>query len=161
VVDIHVYIEAVAGEASDWPLLAQVPPTSPNPAADWLSLVFDSGDWRLFASPHILVNLARVLRRVGVSEATAREACAAVVDLVDMTGGAVVEPPRSVFDIPDHEDNLIMDLAVAADSALVVSDDSDLTALSPWHARIPVLRPREFVARTLHSRRFRGAGGVG
>ncbi|MCL2092287.1 MAG: hypothetical protein FWH11_13990 [Micrococcales bacterium] len=65
-----------------------------------------------------------------------------------MTGGAVVDPPRQVFDIADHEDNLVMGLAVAT-AAILVGDDTDLTALSPWRGRTPVLRPREFVARTL------------
>jgi predicted nucleic acid-binding protein len=153
VFDINVYVEAIAGATTQWPLLSEVPPTTANSAADCLSIAFDSDNLRLFASPHILTGLARVLRRHGVSDATALEACAAVVDIVELTGGSVVEPPRLVFDIADYEDNLIMDLAVAADAALVVSEDSDLTTVSPWHGRIPILRPSEFVARTLRSHR--------
>ncbi|MDR1187789.1 MAG: hypothetical protein LBK95_10110 [Bifidobacteriaceae bacterium] len=109
----------------------------------------------MVASPHIVTNLARVLRRHGASESTALDACEAILDLIELTGGAVVEPARRVFDVPGQEDNLIMDLAVATDAALVVSDDSDLTALSPWHGPIPILRPREFVAHALRTRRTR------
>jgi predicted nucleic acid-binding protein len=155
VFDIGVYVEAVAGASSDWPLLAAVPPKTANAAADCLSIAFDADDFRLVASPHILANVARVLRRLGVSEATAVEACGAVLELVEMTGGAVLEPPRRVFDVADHEDNLIMDLAVLADAVLVVSEDTDLTQLSPWHGRIPILRPREFVERMVNARRGR------
>jgi len=155
VFDINVLVQAIAGPASEWPLLMSVPPSTDNAAADCLSIAFDSRDLALYASPHILTNLARVLRHVGVSDPTVLAACDAVLDLIEVTGGAVIDPPRTVFDIADYEDNLIMDLAVAVDAILVVSDDTDLTALSPWHDRIPILRPHEFVRRTLQARRNR------
>ena len=131
VFDINVYVEAIAGPASLWPLLQEVPPRSTNAAADCLSLAFDTDVFRLFASPHILTNLARVLRRLGVSDLTVREACDTVLELIEITGGAVIEPPRTVFDVPDWGDNLIMDLAVAVNAILVVSDDTDLPLYPP------------------------------
>jgi predicted nucleic acid-binding protein len=51
-----------------------------------------------------------------------------------------------VHDRPDFEDNLILDLAVETGAFLVVSEDSDLTAISPWRGT-PILRPREFASR--------------
>jgi hypothetical protein len=48
-----------------------------------------------------------------------------------------------------------MDLAMAADAALVFGEDSDLRALSPCQGRIPVLPAREFVAREFVARTLR------
>jgi predicted nucleic acid-binding protein len=155
VFDINVYVEAIAGPASDWPLLSEVPPRTANASADCLSLAFDADDFRLFASPHILTNLTRILRRAGMSEETTLETVNAILDIIDMTGGAVIDPPRAVFDVADYEDNLIMDLAVATDAILVVSEDTDLTSISPWRGRIPIMRPREFAARMIPARRRR------
>jgi len=155
VFDINVYVDAITGPASEWPLLTAVPPRSANAAADCLSIAFDADDFRLFASPHILVNLIRILRRAGLKESTTREVVDAIVELIDLTGGAVVDPPRAVFDIADYEDNLILDLAVATDATLVVSEDTDLTSISPWRGRVAILRPRDFVARVIQTRRLR------
>ncbi|MCL2464601.1 MAG: hypothetical protein FWF28_05985 [Micrococcales bacterium] len=79
----------------------------------------------------------------------------AIVDLVEMSGGAVVEPAPTVFDAEDHEHNPVMDLAVATDATLVVSNDTDLTALGPWRGCLPILRPRDFAVRMVTTRRNR------
>jgi len=152
VFDINVYIDAVIGPHTSWPLLDEVPPTTDNPAADCLSIAFDAEAFRLVTSPHIITNTTRVLRAAGLSEQITARAIAAIVEIVHTTGGIVVEPPRTVFDIDDHEDNLVLDLAVATDAILVVS--TDLTALSPWHSRIAILRPREFVTQVVQTRRL-------
>jgi hypothetical protein len=68
------------------------------------------------------------------------------------SGGDVVDPPRLVHDCADLEDNHILDLAVEVGAMLVVSDDSDLTSMSPWRGT-PILRPREFAARVDGMRR--------
>jgi len=155
VFDTNVYVDAIIGPDSQWPLIDQLPPATDNAAADCLSLAFDAEDFRLFTSPHILTNITRLLHKVGVAGPTTEQWINAILDIVDMTGGLVVDPDRTVFDIGDYEDNLIIDLAVAVDAILVVSEDTDLTALSPWQGRIPILRPREFVLRTLQARRHR------
>jgi predicted nucleic acid-binding protein len=63
-----------------------------------------------------------------------------------------------VHDCRDFEDNLILDLAVETGAFLVVSEDSDLTSMSPWRGT-PILRPKEFAARVdalrRHQRRRR------
>jgi len=153
VYDINVYVDAVVGEDSDWPYLAAVPPTSRNAAADCLSVAFDATEFRLFASLHILENTARVLRSYGWSHATIEDYLDAITEIVETSGGAVLEPARQVFDVPDFEDNLILDLAVACDAWLVVSDDAGFTSLSPWHQRIAILRPHVFVQRIVSQRR--------
>jgi predicted nucleic acid-binding protein len=55
---------------------------------------------------------------------------------------------------PDHEDNLVLDLAAEVGALLVVSKDADLTSMSPWRG-VPVLRGREFVGRVDAMRRHR------
>ena len=57
-----------------------------------------------------------------------------------------------VSDAVDHEDNRILELALAANADLIVSDDADLTGLSPWRG-IPVVRPAEFTGRVDAARR--------
>ncbi|MBX3193911.1 MAG: hypothetical protein KF727_02275 [Microbacteriaceae bacterium] len=44
---------------------------------------------------------------------------------------------------------------IATDAILVVSNDTDLTALSPWRGRLPILRSRDFVVRMVQTRRGR------
>jgi len=153
VYDINVFINAVVGADSEWPYLAQVPPASSNADADCLSIAFDSEEFRLFTSLHILENVVRVLRGLGWSHATVEEYVEALTELVETSGGVILDPERQAFDVPDFEDNLILDLAIACDATLVVSDDADLTALSPWHQRIAILRPRDFVHRIVQQRR--------
>jgi predicted nucleic acid-binding protein len=155
VFDINVYVHAIISNDTDWPLLRHLPPTSDCSEADCLSLALDAETFRLFASPHILRNIVRLLREASLPDDLAKRWVTELVDIIEDTGGGTMEPERRVFDIPDHEDNLIMDLAVATDAILVVSDDTDLTSISPWHGHIPILRPRDFVARTLRTRRRR------
>lgn len=155
VFDINVFIDAFLGADSEWPLLESVPPTTSNASADCISLAFDAEDFRLVVSPHILKNIGTVLRREGLSAELTASWIAAAVDIVELTGGVVIDPERQVFDVKDHEDNLILDLALACDAILVVSNDTDLTSLSPWHGRLPILRPRDFVLRMVQNRRRR------
>ncbi|HWH96878.1 MAG TPA: hypothetical protein VNS80_00790, partial [Pseudolysinimonas sp.] len=69
VFDVNVYLDYILGADGSWPLLPDVPPTTDNSAADAVSLAFASR-FRLFTSPHILRNIARVMRVVGQTEAT-------------------------------------------------------------------------------------------
>jgi len=55
----------------------------------------------------------------------------------------------------DFEGNHILALASAVDADIIVSDDTDLTQLSPWQGR-PIIRPRDFVARYVNAPRARG-----
>ena len=77
-----------------------------------------------------------------------------LVEICEQSGGGVTEPPRTVHDCPAHEDNLILGLAAAVGALLIVSDGTDLTAMSPWRGT-PVLRPTEFASRVDAMRRAR------
>jgi predicted nucleic acid-binding protein len=72
--------------------------------------------------------------------------------LAEHSGGGTLVPARTVHDCPDVEDNMILDLLVEVGAFLVVSEDSDLTSMSPWRGT-PILRPREFAARADAMRR--------
>lgn len=156
VYDINVLVSAFVGPDAEWPFIAQVPPTTSSPDADALSISFDADEFSLYSSPHIMENLARVLvDEYGVQPDRAASVVEAVLEIVETSGGAVIDPPRKAFDVADHEDNLILDLAIAAEATIVVSNDTDLTSLSPWHNRIAIMRPREFVTRVVQMRRGR------
>jgi putative PIN family toxin of toxin-antitoxin system len=157
VFDVHVFVNALIGAGSTYPLISSVPPSTSNTAADCLSIAFDAEEFRLYASPHILANTARVLKASGLGSNVVERYVQALLEIVAETGGKVVEPPRAVFDVKDYEDNLILDLVVAVDALILVSDDTDLTSLSPWNGRL-ITRPRGFVERVLQSRRLHRLG---
>lgn len=150
VFDVNVYLDYILGDDGSWPLLPDVLSTTDNPAADAVSLAF-TARFRLFASPHILRNIARVMRGTGHSESTVEGFVAAVVDICEFSGGAVIEPVARDHGIGDHEDNLIASLAKdpAVDALAVVTSDGDLLDLGPsWHGRL-IMRPHEFVRRVV------------
>lgn len=144
---------AAIGPDSEYPRIVPVPPSTDNAAADCLSIAFD-GEYSLFVSPHIFRNVGRVLRRAGWSESQVENYLELIADVVDYTGGAVVEPPRVAHSSRDHEDNLILDLVAESGADLLVTDDTDLTPLSPWRG-VPILRPHQFVELVVRERRRR------
>ena len=146
VFDINVYLDYILGDEGSWPLLPDVPPTTENPSSDAISLAFASR-FRLFGSPHILRNIARVMRTTRHSEATIEAFITAIVDLCEFSGGAIIEPEARDHGVRDYEDNLIASLAkdAAVDALIIVTSDHDLLTLGPaWGGRL-ILSPREFV----------------
>lgn len=155
VFDVNVLVNAMIGKDSSYPLLASLPPMSSNASSDCLSLIFDAEEFALFASPHILANTLRVLvQKANVSEAAAVSYIDSITEMVGWSGGAIVEPPRKVFDVNDFEDNVILDLVLAVDARILVTEDTDLTELNPWNGRL-LLRPRKFVEQAIQARRTR------
>lgn len=147
VFDINVYLDYILGDDGSWPLLPDVPPTTTNPSADAVSLAFASR-FVLFASPHILRNVARVMSSAGQSQRIIDEYVAPIVEMCKFSGGAVVEPDARDHG-SDHEDNLIVSLAKdrAVDAMIIVTSDRDLLELGPaWNGRL-IMRPNEFVRR--------------
>lgn len=119
------------------------------------SIAFDADEFSLYSSPHIMENFARALVELGLQPARVVDVVDAVLEIVETSGGAVIDPPRQAFDVADDEDSLILDLAVAAGVAIVVSNDTDLSSVSPWHNQGAIMRPREFGARVVQLRRGR------
>lgn len=152
VYDVNVLVQAALSgrsEFASWPVL---PPTTTNPAADCVGVVNDCREFALWLSPHILDNTHRVLTSAGVADV--EEYIATLGEIAVASDGGVIEPDRTVHDCPDHEDNLILDLAAEVGALIIVSDDTDLTSMSPWRAA-PILRPADFAARVDAMRRAR------
>ena len=146
--DVNVWIQAVAGEESEYPYLSRVPPQSSNSSADAFSLAFDAELFQVFISPHIIRNLGRVLRDLPLTEQLAEAVLDAVIDVVHLSGGSVLEPDRTAIESKDFEDNLILDLALSTGASVIVTLDKEFQAMSPWKGRL-ILHPREFVSNVL------------
>jgi predicted nucleic acid-binding protein len=147
VFDINVYLDYILGDDGSWPLLPDVPPTTANPSADAISLAF-AGRFRLFASPHILRNVAEKMSRAGQSTRVVDEYVSLIVEMCEFSGGSVIQPEDRDHGVADYEDNLIVSLVrdPAVDALVIVTSDSDLLALGPaWNGRL-IMRPRHFVA---------------
>ena len=56
-----------------------------------------------------------------------------------------------------HEGNQVLDLAAEVGALLLVSEDADLTSMSPWRG-VPILRATEFTARVDAMRRHQRRG---
>lgn len=148
VFDVNIYLDYILGDDGSWPLLPDVPPTTDNPAADAISLAF-AERFRLFASPHILRNVARVMRTAGQSESTIEAFAAAIVEMCEFSTGGIIEPAALDHGIADYEDNLIASLAKdpAVNALIIVTSDRDLLALGPnWNGRL-IMRPGDFARR--------------
>ena len=152
VYDVNVFVNALVGPDSSYPYLPRIPPTTDNAAADCLAIALDGDDMRLFSSLHILTTTAAVLVRLGVSPDTAQRYVGELTDFISELGGAVLDPPRRAHDSRDHEDNLVLDCALAAEALIIVSSDHDLTSLNPWNGRL-IVTPERFVAHVVAGRR--------
>lgn len=155
VFDVNVLVGAVAGGNSPFRSWPSPPPVSDNPFADCLGIVNDAREFVLWLSPHVLFNVVRVLtggEGFSWEPEMAEEYAALLVEIAEASGGGVVEPTVRVTDCVDREDNRILELALAANVDLIVSDDAHLTSLSPWRG-IPIVRPREFASRVDAARR--------
>jgi predicted nucleic acid-binding protein len=152
VFDINVYIKNIFDEQATWPDIEPLPPASENAAADCLSIAFDGLGIELYMSPHIIDNTFRIMEHAGHTNTFIETYIEALLDIVEMSGGAVIDAPKRDHGVTDHEDNLILDLMLTADADVLVTDDTDLTALNPWNGRV-ILRPYEFVNRWLQSAR--------
>lgn len=154
VLDVNVLVQAILGGHSSFSTWPTLPPKTDNPAADCVGVANDSREFALWLSPHILANTARVLAAAGVGDAEIEEYIATLDEIADYSGGGVLEPPRTVHDCPDHEDNLVLDLAADVGALLVVSEDNDVIGMSPWRG-VPILRAAEFASRVDAMRRHR------
>jgi predicted nucleic acid-binding protein len=158
VFDVNVIVQAIASGNSPYLSWPSPPPTSGNPFADCLGIVNDAAEFALWLSPRILDNTTRILVTVvGTPKEEADDYQEILTEMAEASGGGVLTPPRTVHDCTDHEDNLVLDLAAEVGALLVVSEDADLTGMSPWRG-VPILRAGEFTARVDAMRRHRRHG---
>jgi predicted nucleic acid-binding protein len=155
VFDVNVIVGAALGGTSPFRSWPAVPPTTANQFADCMGIIVDAREFALFVSPHIVDNTKRVVANVFKwEEASIHQFVSVLAKTVVGSGGDAVEPPRQIHDCADFKDNHTLDLAVEVGALLVVSDDADLTSMSPWRGT-PILRPREFASRVDGMRRHR------
>lgn len=152
VLDINVFLDYIG--RADGRILLPTPEDMPtnSPAADTLALAFDDR-YSLFASPHILRNINRVMHAYGQSEKTRQKYIEFIVETCALTGGAIVDPIVRDHAIGDHEDNHILALAKdpAVNADVIVSSDRHLVDLGPaWNGRL-ILRPHQFTAHLLRA----------
>ena len=153
VFDVNVLVQAVASGNSPYVSWPSPPPVSGNPFADCLGIINDAAEFALWLCPHILANTVRVLSTVVGTPKEETDAYQEIlIEMAEASGGGVLDPPRTVHDCRDHEDNLVLDLAAGVGALLIVSEDADLTSLSPWRG-VPVLRAAQFAARVDAMRR--------
>jgi predicted nucleic acid-binding protein len=153
VFDINVLVGAVVGGNAPFRGWPSPPPVSDNPFADCIGIVNDAREFALWVTEHILVNVLRVLIEGYAWDIDrAEEYAGLLVEIAEASNGGVVVPGVAVSDCPDHEDNRILECALASGADLIVSEDEDLTSMSPWRG-IPIVRPREFASRVDASRR--------
>ena len=107
-----------------------------------LGIIVDAAEIRALAITHILANAGRVLVELFKWEHGQADAFLGVITVAaeHSGGGLLLDVPRTVHDCPEHEDNLILDLAAEVGAMLIVSNDSDLLSMSPWRGT-PVLTP--------------------
>jgi hypothetical protein len=159
VVDVNVLVAAVTGGHDSFWSWPSPPPVRGNFAANVVGILNDAREFALWVSEHILVNVVRVLTGVppdgyGWDASAAPSYVEVLVEITDASGGGVARPAVTVTDCSDHEDNRILEAAAASNAVLIVSDDTDLLALTPWRGT-PVVTSKEFVNRTDAMRRSR------
>jgi len=160
VYDANVLVSAVASGNSPFRSWPSPPPVSGNPAADSVGVIVDAAEFALWLSPHIMANTGRVLAELFKWPVSRVDAYLAVISAAaeHSGGGLLADVPRMVHDCPDHEDNLILDLAAEVGAILVVSNDSDLLSMSPWRGT-PIVTPTAFATKVdamrRHARRRR------
>jgi predicted nucleic acid-binding protein len=154
VYDVNVLVTAVASGNSPYRSWPSPPPVSGNACADCVGVIVDAAEFALWLSPHILANVSRVLDDLFKWDEEQTEAYLAIITAAaeHSRGGLLGDVPRTVHDCPDHEDNLILDLAAEVGAMLIVSNDSDLLTMSPWRGT-PILTPTAFTAKVDAMRR--------
>jgi predicted nucleic acid-binding protein len=160
VYDINVLVTAAAGGNSPFRSWPSPPPVSGNPSADCLGIIVDAAEFALWLSPHITGNVDRILADLFKWEQPVVDAyLEAVVAAAEHSGGGVLpEVPRTVHDYPDHEDNLVLDLAAEVGALILVSNGTCLLSMSPWRGS-PIIGPTAFATKVdamrRHARRRR------
>jgi predicted nucleic acid-binding protein len=155
VFDVNVLVLAAAVGESPFRSWPSPPPTSGNPSADCLGVINDAAEFALWLSPHILGNTARVLATVlKTPDEEVDEYLQVLAELAEASGGGITDPPLTVGDCADGEDNRILDLAAAVGAFLIVSADADLASMSPWRGR-PIIEPPQFATLVDAARRAR------
>lgn len=153
VYDVNIIVGAGVGGNTPFLSWPSPPPVSGNPYADCVGIINDCAEFGLWLSPHLLDTATYVLAsKFAWDKEQIAALMAVLVEAAEDSGGGTVDPPRAVFDCRDEEDNHVLDHASHVGALLIVSEDTDLTSMSPWRGT-PILRPHEFAAKVDGMRR--------
>ena len=95
-------------------------------------------------SEPVFAEIEEVLRRPKFERVLTEDRQFEILQL--LSAGAVwFEPKVPVHDCRDAKDNKYLELALAAEAALIVSSDTDLLILNPWRS-IRIIRPSDLLA---------------
>ena len=144
VFDVNVWLDTFLGPLSDFPYLSVVPPGGESPASNCVSLAFDGERFQVFASPHVLTNVYRVLKASGLRDGICHRYIEDLADIVHMSGGSIIDPDREAVSQKDFEDNLILDLAKATGADVVVTSDVEFMKSSGWKG-LAIISPSVFL----------------
>jgi putative PIN family toxin of toxin-antitoxin system len=123
--------------------------------------VFVSAAMNAGGVPYRAFDLARTTDRLAMSQAVFDEVDAVLhrptlarfvdpglrAELLDqlLSGTEWFLPVVRVLDCRDPDDNMYLELALAAQASAIVSGDQDLLVLHPWRG-IPIVRPADYLA---------------
>ncbi len=105
---------------------------------------------RVAVSDAMLSELREVLARPRLARFLDPELRDEVLALLDVSG-VLFAPSERVTDCRDAKDNKVLELALAAGAAVIVSGDADLLVLHPWRG-VRILRPAKYLAAAGESR---------
>jgi len=106
-----------------------------------------NGVFHLLASPPIISEVARELRRFHWEETRIQLAIRRIAQI-----GDVVSSSSKIHVLTDPDDNRILECAVDGRANLIVSNDHHLLDLKQWE-RIPIIAAPDFRRMMLHPRR--------
>lgn len=153
VFDINVFINAAMSNPDsllDWPVSPQ---RSGSTSADCLGAVNDAREFELYVSEHILTHVETILaNKYGWDLEDAMDYTDLISEIAAESGGGYREKTFSSEYCKDEEDRKILSLASDVDAHIIVSEDGDLTELSPWKGK-PIQTSREFSDKLASKRR--------
>ncbi len=163
VVDANVLVDAATfylhHQGEDFPT---VPPVRAGYPETFLGIMADQRieSYALYLSPHIIqATTLAILENIPDVDPDVVEAFIdEVAAIADRSGGGVFDPPRRVSECRDHEDNLILDLAVETNAHMIVTGDDDLlimareTGTGAWRS-VAILDPQRFCDRAADAHR--------
>ena len=148
VFDVNVFVDAVTTDRADFASFPSPPPLNDDELfAACVGVVNDAREVSLFLSEHVLDTLRYVLStQYGWDEEHLDDDEDVLLEAAKASGGGLLEVETFIAECGDPEDDNILALALDADAEIIVSNDTDLTSMSPWRGR-PIMTPREFVQR--------------
>ena len=90
------------------------------------------------------IEIAEVLNRPKFARILSRERREKILQIL-REEAIWFDPAIRVTDCRDPKDNKYLELALAADAAIIVSSDDDLLVLHPWRGK-SILRPADYLA---------------